>query len=140
MEAHDSIGARLLPAPAVAGQLGRFALVGVTNTALSWGLFALALSLGVWYPLASALAFVAGAINGYTLNRIWTFKAGRFCATGLARYSCVQALGLGVNELVIVVVVELAGVPHLAAQAVALGAVSLLTFSLNRRWAFAVRT
>jgi putative flippase GtrA len=92
---------------------------------------------GVWYPAASGLAFAAGAVNGYTLNRIWTFRAGAFRVGGLARYAVVQAIGLGANVLTVVAFVELAGMNRLVAQVCALGLVSLLTFGLNRSWAFA---
>ena len=136
MPTDETFTGRLL-APPLAGQLARFAAVGVSNTALSWGLFALALKLGVWYPVASALAFAAGAANGYTLNRIWTFRAGAFRASGLLRYTIVQAIGLVTNVALVVALVEWLALAHLAAQAVAIGIVALLTFALNRRWAFA---
>ena len=140
MSTHESTttAGRLLPAPDLAGQLARFAVVGATNTALSWGLFALMTSMGVWYPAASGLAFAAGAVNGYTLNRVWTFRAGAFRMGGLARYAVVQAIGLAANVLAVVAFVELLGVHRLIAQVCALGFVSLLTFGLNRQWAFAV--
>ena len=121
----------------LAGQMVRFGIVGVTNTALSWSLFAIATGLGVWYPAASAGAFAVGAINGYTLNRVWTFRAGAFRVSRLFRYVVVQAIGLGANVLLLVALVEGAGLHRLIAQLVSLGFVSLLTFGLNRRWAFA---
>jgi putative flippase GtrA len=127
----------LLPAPDLAGQLARFAVVGATNTALSWGLFALMTSMGVWYPAASGLAFAAGAVNGYTLNRVWTFRAGAFRMGGLARYAVVQAIGLAANVVTVVAFVEILEVDRLVAQVFVLGLVSLLTFGLNRQWAFA---
>jgi putative flippase GtrA len=140
MSANDSTttAETLLAPQALAGQLARFAIVGATNTALSWGLFALMTSMGVWYPAASGLAFAAGAVNGYTLNRVWTFRAGAFRMGGLARYAVVQAIGLAANVLTVVAFVEVAGVHRLVAQVFALGFVSLLTFGLNRRWAFGV--
>jgi putative flippase GtrA len=124
--------------PSLAQQLVRFAVVGVSNTALSWSLYALGVKLGVWYPVAAAASFAVGAINGYTLNRVWTFRAGEFSAGRLARYVCVQAGALSANVVVLVVLVELAGVPRLPGQFVALAVVSVLNFTATRRFAFAV--
>lgn len=123
--------------PSLPAQMVRFAIVGVSNTVLSWVLFALAVHVGIWYPAASAGAFAAGAVNGYTLNRLWTFRAGKFRADRFARYVVVQLLGLGINELVLILLVEDGHVGRLLAQIVALFCVSVSTFFLNRQWAFA---
>jgi putative flippase GtrA len=123
----------------VTGQLVRFAIVGVLNTAISLAVYKLAVDVGVAYPAASVLAFAVGALNSYTLNRIWTFRAGAFSRGGFARYVVVQLVGLGINELVLVAAVEGLSVDALAAQAVALVVASSVMFILNRQWAFAQR-
>src|SRR4051812_44689346 len=88
--------------PGLAHQLVKFAIVGLANTAIGLGVFALALAAGVWYPAASALAFAAGAVNGYTLNRVWTFRAGAFHAAGFARYVAIQGVALAMNVVLVV--------------------------------------
>ncbi|GAC1323162.1 MAG: hypothetical protein NVSMB25_19190 [Thermoleophilaceae bacterium] len=125
------------PPRSLSGQVLRFLLVGVTNTAVSLVVFAVANRLGVWYPVASAVAFAVGALNGYTLNRVWTFRAGAFSRSRFARYAVVQLVGLGVNELAIIVAVDALGTEHVLAQVFALVMVSAMTFALNRQWAFA---
>lgn len=57
--------------------LVEFGLVGCANTALSWCAFALLASLGVHYLLASAMAWILGALNSYVLNRRWTMCTRR---------------------------------------------------------------
>jgi putative flippase GtrA len=131
-------GATAAPARAVASQLARFGLVGLSNTALSWCLYALAVSVGVWYPLAAAASFAVGAVNGYTLNRVWTFRAGAFSASQLGRYVTVQAGAMAVNVTLLVILVEWIGLQRLTAQLVALVAVAALGFTAARGWAFAV--
>jgi putative flippase GtrA len=123
----------------VAGQLVRFAIVGVLNTAISLAVYKLAVDVGVPYPVASVVAFAVGALNSYTLNRIWTFRAGGFSRSGFARYIVVQLVGLGINELVLVAAVEGLSVDALVAQAFALVIASSVMFVLNRQWAFATR-
>lgn len=117
-------------------QFIRFCLVGLSNTALSLVVFVIAVSAGVPYLAASCGAFAAGALNGYTLNRVWTFKAGSFRAQGLVRYVFVQGLGLGLNVALLAALVEGLHVGSIAAQAIVLPVISILTFAVNRRWTF----
>jgi len=117
-------------------QFVRFCVVGLSNTVLSLVVFVIAVSSGVPYLAASCGAFAVGAVNGYTLNRIWTFKAGSFRAQGLARYVLVQGLGLGVNAGLMTALVEGLDLASIPAQASVLPLISLMTFALNRRWTF----
>jgi putative flippase GtrA len=120
-------------------QFARFCAVGLTNAVLSIIAFALALRAGLPYLPASCVAFALGALNGYTLNRVWTFKSGSFTGRGLARYGLVQVLALGANATLLAALVEGLRVPSIPAQALVLPAVSVLTFALNRRWTFSAQ-
>jgi putative flippase GtrA len=117
-------------------QFIRFCFVGLGNTAISLIVFVAAVSAGVPYLAASCGAFAVGAVNGYTLNRVWTFKAGSFRAQGLARYILVQGLGLGLNAALLAALVEVLNLASISAQALVLPVISLLTFAVNRRWTF----
>ena len=122
---------RSLPA-----QFWRFAAVGATNTAVTLTSYALALRAGAPYLAAGALAFVLGALNGFTLNRTWTFvHAGPLAAAG-ARYALVQLIGLGADLALLRLGVRGLGLAHLPAQIAAVPPVTLLTFVLSRTWTF----
>ena len=55
-------------------QFVKFGIVGVSNTLLTFAIYTVLLKVfGVWYLAASAIGFVVGAINGFLLNRRWTF-------------------------------------------------------------------
>jgi putative flippase GtrA len=117
---------------AVVTQFVRFCLVGVGNTLVTLVVFRLLERAGTLYVAASGLAFAAGAINGYLLNRGWTFRSqGSF-----RHYVAVQALGLAVDVVAIAASVQDLRAPHLVAQACVLPVVSLVTFALNRRFVF----
>ena len=138
-----SVAARSLSsrrdAAAVALQWLRFATVGASNTALSWCLYALLEHVGVHYLLASGLAFVAGALNSYVLNRRWTFRSrGRRVPEAL-RFGVVQCAGLALDIWLLYGLVHDAGINHLVAQALVFPVASVTTFMLSRRWAFAAR-
>jgi putative flippase GtrA len=125
------------PVPAVFLQWVRFAIVGGSNTVLSWCVFAVLYRAGVHYLLASGLAFAAGAVNSYVLNRRWTFASDGHWVPELLRFAVVQGVGLAIDVGLLFTLVHDAGVPHLLAQALVFPVASVVTFVLSRRWAFA---
>jgi putative flippase GtrA len=118
------------------GQLCRFAVVGVANTLLSYLLYTALVGARVPYTVAGAIGFSAGAINGYVLNRRWTF-ASPDTRRARARYLVVQLAGLGVTSALLWLVVTVGATSRFAAYGVTIPIVTLATFSANRSWAFA---
>jgi putative flippase GtrA len=119
----------------LAGQGLRFCAVGATNTAVSLVAFWALLAAGLHYVAAAVLAFAAGAVNGYLLNRTWTFHAaGSWRARAL--YVVVQLLGLGLNAGLVWLFVDAARLAALHAQILALPPVTVLTFTLSRQVVF----
>jgi putative flippase GtrA len=113
-------------------RFARFCLVGISNTALTLGVYAGALRLAVPYLPAGALAYGVGAVNGFALNRAWTFRVrGR-----PSRYAVVVCAGLAANALLLRAAVGMS-VPRELAQVAVVAPVTLVTFALCRHWAFA---
>ena len=81
-------------------QLGQFSLVGVSNTAISFVVFAALRWAGTPAPAAAALGFIAGALNGYWWNGRWTF-AGGGRRRSVVRYGVVQGAGAGLSALLV---------------------------------------
>jgi putative flippase GtrA len=117
-------------------QVLRYAVVGVSNTAISMAVYAGLLALGVGYVAAVVVAYLAGIANGYTLNRRWTFFAGSFSIGSLSRYTTVQATGLLLSVGLTTLFVEHFGVPALAALVLSWPPVIAVTFTATRLWAF----
>jgi putative flippase GtrA len=115
-------------------QLGKFALVGVSNTALSFAVYGTLLALGTPAPPAASLAFVAGAFNGYLWNGRWTFAA-RSDRGALLRYGAVQLAGLAATDG-LVWLLGSGGLDHLSAYALTVCIVTCSTFVASRRWVF----
>jgi putative flippase GtrA len=115
----------------------RFATVGASNTLLSWCLYAVLEHVGIHYLVASGLAFTAGALNSYALNRRWTFRSRGRHGPEIARFGAVQCIGLALDVCLLYVLVHQAGIHHLIAQALVFPVASVATFTLSRRWAFA---
>jgi len=128
--------ARRLSAPVLV-QFVKFGIVGVSNTLLTFAVYTLLLKVfGVWYLAASAIGFVVGAINGFLLNRRWTFRGHIGDALTPVRWTVVQGCGLGLNEGLLYVFVGGAGLDKLLGQACATAIVTVLTFFANRAWTF----
>ena len=117
-------------------RLARFCAVGVTNTAVTLATFVLLSAIGAAAPAASALAFGAGAVNGYLLNRRWTFRGAVGGTATMARYVTVQALGAALSAAGITVTGADLALPRLPAEALVLPFVTLVTALLCRRLVF----
>ena len=83
----------------MAVQFVKFGIVGVSNTLLTFIVYTVLLKVfGVWYLAASAIGFIAGATNGFLLNRKWTFREHVGDALTPVRWAIVQTCGLVINE------------------------------------------
>jgi putative flippase GtrA len=114
----------------------RFSIVGATNTTLTLLTYALLLRAGLWYAAASVIGVGVGMVNGYTWNRLWTFRTSGPVAPQLARYVVVSLAGMAVSVGLLALLVEELDVGAFVAQVLALPAVVAVTFSANRRWTF----
>jgi putative flippase GtrA len=122
---------------AVLVQFVKFGIVGVSNTLLTFVIYTLLLKVfGVWYLLASAIGFAAGAVNGFLLNRRWTFRGHVGDARTPLRWATVQTCGLGLNEALLYLWVDGIGFDKLLGQAFAIAVVTTTTFLANRAWTF----
>jgi putative flippase GtrA len=118
-------------------QFVKFGLVGVSNTVLAFAIYTVLLKVfGVWYLAASAIGFIVGAVNGFLLNRRWTFAGHVGDSLTPVRWGVVQGCGLALNEGLLYLFVDGAGVEKLLGQAFATVIVTVLTFFVNRAWTF----
>jgi dolichol-phosphate mannosyltransferase len=119
-------------------QLAKFCVVGGSGYAINLGVFSLlAVGLDVNHLLAATVAFLVAFMNNFWLNRHWTFAAGDghagFQAARFFTVSVVAFLfSLGMLELL----VSVAGVPKVAAQAISIAAATPLNFLGNKMWSF----
>lgn len=118
-------------------QFVKFGIVGVSNTLLAFTIYTVLLKgFGVWYLAASAIGFVLGAVNGFLLNRRWTFAGHVGDSLTPVRWGVVQGCGLALNEGLLYLFVDGAGVEKLLSQAFATIIVTVITFLVNRAWTF----
>ncbi len=125
------LGGRIL-----VGQAARFALIGVLNTCVDFGVFLLALAfLTSSLVGANVLAWAVAVTGSYVMNSFITFapESGRrlrlrayagFIGSGLA--------GLIANTATLLVAAELLLLPVILAKLLAIGVSFLVNFSLAR--------
>jgi putative flippase GtrA len=114
----------------------KYGIVGLSNVSIDFVLYAALVSLGMWYPLAKMLSLVVATANGYTLNRLWTFRAGAHHGIVLTKYVGVQAGCLIANLGLLVFLVEGLGLGRITAQVVAIPIISAVSFMAQRLWTF----
>ena len=120
-------------------QFVRYVLAGLVNTSLSFGVYRGLLEIGTPYAIAAPLAFAVGSVNGYVLNRRWTFAASDSRRARLV-YVVVQAAGAGSTSLLVLLFVRAAGTGRIWAYLAAIPPVTVATFTANRLWTFSERS
>lgn len=119
-------------------QLIRFAAVGASGYVVNLAVFAICVHvLKIDYRIASVLAFLVSVANNFFLNRHWTFDAKHAHPVDQgARFFAVSLLAFGFTYVVLVALVDGAGMPKVAAQAIAIVAGTPLSFLGQKLWSF----
>lgn len=119
-------------------QLLQFGLVGASGYVVNLAVFTLAVhGADMRYQVAATLAFLVAVSNNFLWNRHWTFKAGDGRAHHqAARFLLVSVIAFGVGLALLTVLVELGGMREVPAQAIAIVAVTPLSFLANKLWSF----
>ena len=97
--------------------------------------------LGMWLAPATAIAFLAGFLVNFALNRQWSFGATGALRHQLIRYLALVACNLLVTVTVTVTValvqgLTLLGVPYLVAKVVTTAALSAINYVISKKWIF----
>ncbi|MCE3266063.1 MAG: GtrA family protein [Solirubrobacterales bacterium] len=130
-------------------QLFQFGLVGLSGYFVNLTVFAVLTGaglffrdgsdgLGVHYIPAAVIAFCVAVTNNFMWNRHWTFDAKRgHAGFQAARFFTVSVLALGINLVFLEMLIQVADVAELPAQAIAVAAAMPFNFIGNKIWTFA---
>ena len=118
-------------------QLVRFCLVGASGYLVNLAVFSVLLKgLGAHHLVAAIGAFFVAWTTNFVLNKHWTFRRhGLSTLQQGARNLAVSLIGLSLNLLFLEILVQ-SGMPEIPAQAIAIAAVTPVSFLVNRRWSF----
>lgn len=115
----------------------KFAIVGVANTLIDYGIFALlaqVFSIDVY--LAQVISYSCGILNSYIWNRSWTFQSeNRFFGPTLVRFLALNLCMLGISTLVLALFLGF-GFSKLTAKACTVAVTMVIGFLANRLWVF----
>lgn len=116
--------------------LSRYAAVGLLATMAHYGAMALAVEAGHWPAwLASGTGALLGAQLAFWGNRRFTFGHRGPWMGAWARFHVTAGAGAVLGMALVAATVQ-AGLHYLLAQGLATAVVMLVTFAVNRAWAF----
>ena len=117
----------------------RFLIVGAFNTAFGFLLFALMLHLAgdrVHYLVVLVVAMVIAVLVAFAAYRTFVFRVRGNVLRDLGRFSLVYAGVLAANVIALPLLVEVAGLPILIAQAIVVVGTVVVNFLLHRSFSF----
>jgi putative flippase GtrA len=118
-------------------EFARFAVVGGAQNGLNLGVFALGIAGGVPYILASILAATVALSVSFVLNLSWTFPGRTGPPTRRAiRFVTIWVTILLMGLPVLAVLVSVAHLPRVLAQAIVILIGAPVSYLAQRRWTF----
>jgi putative flippase GtrA len=160
----SGLGLRVRASPDLR-QLVRFLVVGCLNVAVTFAVFVLCYSqlslgssflgrmgaAGEWLggalaglgvgaidaAVANFVGYIAGMVNSFVLNKLWTFEARGGTARQAQRFVVLNLVGLFGSTLIMFVAVDALGAPYLPVFVVTVVLTTLFHFFGNKHWTFA---
>ena len=121
-------------------QLVKFCAVGASGYVVNLSVFALCVeAIGLHHLIGATVAFVVAVTNNFWWNRHWTFKAKRGRAGfQAARFFTVSVAAFLFAATVLQLLVDVAKLPEVPSQAIAVIAATPLNFIGNKMWSFRI--
>ena len=118
----------------------KFCAVGASGYVVNLCVFAAFVGLlDAHHLVAATAAFVVAVLNNFWWNRHWTFRArGGHAGFQAARFFAVSIVAFLVAATVLELLVSVAGLPELLAQAISIVAATPLNFIGNKMWSFSL--
>jgi putative flippase GtrA len=118
-------------------RLAVYGVVGTLNTALCYALFALLAHGCAWhYRYALAADYAFGLVLGYVLHRVSTFADRKHLRQAFGKYTITLAATFVLNFLLLDAIVQSRLLGPVAAQAVAMIAVTMASYLAQKQWVF----
>ena len=119
-------------------QLVKFGVVGGSGYVVNLAVFAAAVKIAdVHHLVAATLAFVVAVTNNFWWNRHWTFGAREgHAGFQAARFFSVSVVAFIAGAAILELLVNVAGVPEIGAQAISIVVATPLNFLGNKMWSF----
>jgi putative flippase GtrA len=121
-------------------QLLKFCAVGASGYVVNLSVFALCVEgLGAHHLVGATVAFVVAVLNNFWWNRHWTFRArSGHAGFQAARFFTVSVVAFLFAASILELLVSVAEMPELPAQAISIIVATPLNFIGNKMWSFAL--
>jgi putative flippase GtrA len=119
-------------------QLLRYGITGLISNAVMFIGYVLATGVGMGHKAAMSVFYGLSVLQTFAFNRRWTFRHGGRLAGPFLKHVTVYLAGYVFNLAGLVFFVDVAGLPHLAVQAVLIVLIAILLFVLQKYWVFPV--
>ncbi len=121
----------------LARQFAAFSGVGIIAAVMHYSVLIGLVETGLAAPVAAnVVAYAAGGIVSYLLNRRYAFRSDRAHAEAGWRFAVVAGVGFLLTWLFTHLLHERLGAPYVLAALTTTGVVMLWSFAANRAWTF----
>lgn len=122
-------------------QFVKFGVVGLSNTAISYGTYVILTYIGIPYVFANIIAFIVSVLNSFFWNNRYVFKKNhgekRNMWWTLAKtFLAYGSTGLILSNILLVLFVEMFDINKYLAPLLILIITIPLNFIINKYWAF----
>jgi putative flippase GtrA len=122
-------------------QFIKFGIVGLSNTAISYGIYAGLVYFSVYYITANVIAFVVSVFNSFFWNNKYVFTKNKDAKRSMGKVIAKTFIAYGFTGLVLANIllylsVNIAGISKYIAPLFVLTVTVPLNFVLNKFWAF----
>jgi len=112
-------------------------LIGIINTFIDWGLFALLNSVfDLHRYIVAPISYTCGIANSFLLNKFWAFKKHSFRGLELLKFIVVNLLTLAIKMLTIEVLKTQFGINETIGNMLATPIIFVVNFVLYKYWVF----
>ena len=122
-------------------QLIEFGIVGVSNNIIYYIVYAILIAVSVPYLIAGSAGFFVSVINAYYWNNKYVFRTeeaeGRIWWKAFAKtFIAYAGTGLILNNLLLILWVDLLGIPEMIGPIINLFVTIPINFVINKFWTF----
>lgn len=120
-------------------ELLRYAAIGLAVNALLYVGYLLLSANGIGHKLAMTWMYATGTACSFVGNRRWTFRHHGAVPAALLRYVVTYALAYALNLVTLMLLVDVAGLPHRWVMAALIVVSAGMIFLAQKYWVFPSR-
>ena len=114
----------------------RFLFVGILNTAVGYGLYALFIFWGIQYFISNTLSFILGTIHSYLWNKFYTFKSKEKSIQEPIRFTSIYLIVFALSNFLLWLFIEKLYLNAYIAGGIGLFFTTIISFTGHKYFSF----